>query len=62
MIAFRRTGTRWSPACLGKADGRRSGWWGLDTSREAIVDQLVTWRELGFNMSRNRPGHVRYEA
>lgn len=55
-------GTRWSPASHGKASGRRSGWWGLDASREAFLEQLVTWRELGFNMSRNRPGHARYEA
>jgi deoxyribodipyrimidine photo-lyase len=32
-----------------RADGRRSGWWGMGASAEAFVDQLVTWRELGFN-------------
>jgi len=55
-------GTRWSAATVGKARGRRAGWWRLDASREAFLDQLVTWRELGFNMSRNRPGHARYDA
>ncbi len=30
--------------------GSRSGWWGVSSAAEAFLDQLVTWRELGFNM------------
>jgi len=33
-----------------EAKGRRSGWWGMSAAAEAFVDQLLTWRELGFNM------------
>jgi len=33
-----------------KASGKRSGWWGLSANSEAFLDQLITWRELGFNM------------
>jgi deoxyribodipyrimidine photo-lyase len=41
----------WSPDRLGpRAAGKRAGWWGLSTNAEAFLDQLVTWRELGFNM------------
>jgi len=46
----------WDPSRLGaKADGRRAGWWGMSASAEAFLDQLVTWRELGFNMAHHRP-------
>jgi deoxyribodipyrimidine photo-lyase len=42
---------RWSMDKLhGKADGGRAGWWGMSADAEAFLDQLVTWRELGFNM------------
>ena len=47
---------RWSPVKLGSTtDGKRSGWWGASASAEAFLDQLVTWRELGFNRCVQRP-------
>jgi deoxyribodipyrimidine photo-lyase len=45
----------WTPARLAEAvggrrtDGRRRGWWGLSEDAEAFLDQVITWRELGFN-------------
>lgn len=40
----------WVPPDLSPlANGRRQGWWGMSASAEAFLDQLVTWRELGFN-------------
>ena len=40
----------WSPGRLAAtASGAKEGWWGLSTDAEAFIDQLVTWRELGFN-------------
>ena len=45
-----------------KATGSAKGWWGLTESAEAFLDQLVTWRELGFNMARRVDGFDRYEA
>ena len=44
------------------SDGRRTGWWGMSESAEALLDQLVTWRELGFNRCLHVPGHDRFEA
>src|SRR5581483_11782142 len=35
--------------------GRREGWWGVGPGAEAFLDQLVTWRELGFNFCVTRP-------
>jgi deoxyribodipyrimidine photo-lyase len=34
-----------------KASGSRSGWWNMSASAEGFLDQLITWRELGYNMS-----------
>jgi len=57
------TSQRWTPADLAsRADGRRAGWWGLGESAEAFLDQLLTWRELGFGFCRHRPDHDRWES
>lgn len=46
----------WTTRRLGqRAGGRREGWWGVPPGAEAFLDQLVTWRELGFNMCALRP-------
>jgi deoxyribodipyrimidine photo-lyase len=45
-----------------KATGSRSGWWGVGRNAEAFLDQLVAWRELGFNMSALRDDCDRYES
>ena len=53
----------WHPARIsGRADGRRSGWWGLSASAEAFLDQLITWRELGFNFCHVREDYDRIES
>jgi deoxyribodipyrimidine photo-lyase len=47
---------RWSPGVLGRSiGGAKEGWWHLPPATEAFLDQLVTWRELAFNMSSHRP-------
>jgi deoxyribodipyrimidine photo-lyase len=46
----------------GKSSGSRSGWWGMSGSSEAFLDQLITWRELGFNMCWQREDYDRYES
>lgn len=46
----------WSPARLGRSTGgAKAGWWGMSAAAEAFLDQLVTWRELAFNMSSHCP-------
>jgi deoxyribodipyrimidine photo-lyase len=40
----------WSPSRVNEqARGKRAGWWGVSESAEGFLDELVTWRELGFN-------------
>jgi deoxyribodipyrimidine photo-lyase len=53
----------WSPARLvPPADGRRAGWLGMSRSGEAFFDQLVIWRELGFNMCWQQADYDRYSS
>jgi deoxyribodipyrimidine photo-lyase len=42
--------------------GKREGWWGLSRNAESFLDQLITWRELGYNMSTHFPFYDRYES
>jgi deoxyribodipyrimidine photo-lyase len=53
----------WSPGKLAeKPTGSAQGWWGASDAAEAFVDQLVTWRELGFNMCWQRPDYDQYDS
>lgn len=54
---------KWSPDKLsGKAAGKRAGWWGLSEPTEAFLDQLITWRELGYNYCSKRDDYERYDS
>ncbi len=44
------------------SSGKRAGWWGMNEYSEAFLDQLITWRELGFNMCRNNRKYAEYES
>ena len=62
---FARVAARegWLGHLPARATGAREGWWGMSPAAEAFLDQLVTWRELGFNMSAHRPEDAeRYEG
>ncbi len=53
----------WSPAMLAPgAGGKREGWWGMNPPAEAFLDELVTWRELGFNMCFLRDDYDHFES
>ncbi len=53
----------WSPARLSpRSDGKREGWWGLDPDAEKFLDELVTWREIGFNFCALRPNYAEYDS
>ena len=56
---------QWSPEQLGDpraTRGSRGGWWGMSQAAESFLDELVTWRELGFNMCWQRRDYDRYES
>lgn len=45
-----------------RATGAREGWWGVGANAEAFLDQLITWRELGFNFAAHRDDHDGFES
>ncbi len=45
-----------------KRSGKRQGWWGMSEAAEAFLDQLVTWREVGYNHSSKRDDYDLYES
>jgi deoxyribodipyrimidine photo-lyase len=57
-------GTGWAPDHTAtKATGSREGWWGLPQNLESYLDELITWREVGFNMCVTRPDdYDRFES
>lgn len=53
----------WSPGNLtGSVTGSKEGWWGMSPAAEGFLDQLVTWRELGYNFCARRADYDRYES
>ena len=53
----------WSPEHIDMArKGSREGWWGLSQGVESFLDQIITWRELGFNNAHHNTNHNKYES
>jgi len=53
----------WNPGDLApKANGKREGWWGMSPESEAFIDELITWREIGFNYCTREPRPDDYET
>ena len=53
----------WNPGMIAeKATGSASGWWGASPEAESFLDELITWREVGFNMCWQRDDCDQYES
>lgn len=53
----------WAPARLGaKTHGKREGWWGMSAAAEAFLDELIIWRELGYNFCFHRPDYDQFKS
>jgi deoxyribodipyrimidine photo-lyase len=53
----------WSAEALAeKATGSREGWWGCSPTVEAFLDELITWREVGYNMASHTDDFDQYES
>jgi len=53
----------WTPARLAdKPNGSREGWWNMSEEAEAFVDELITWREIGFNYCTREDEPDRYDS
>lgn len=43
--------------------GSRSGWWNMSPAAEGFLDELVTWREVGYGFCHHRPhDYDRFES
>lgn len=45
-----------------RATGSREGWWGIGANADAFLDQVITWRELGYNFTSRRDDYDRFES
>ena len=53
----------WNPSHLSaKGGGKREGWWNMSPAAEAFIDQLITWREIGYNMCSKTLDYDRYDS
>ena len=47
-----------NPEFLGKSEG----WWNLKQGVEGFLDQVITWREIGFAYCTNHENHLDYDS
>jgi deoxyribodipyrimidine photo-lyase len=53
----------WAPEDVSRSSsGKKSGWWNMSEAAESFLDEIVTWRELGYNMSTHRDDYADYES
>jgi deoxyribodipyrimidine photo-lyase len=53
----------WHPGLLADTTkGSKQGWWGMSNAAESFLDELVVWRELGFNAAFRMPAFNRFES
>ena len=55
MVANVLQAEHWSPGRVGKPNGKNHDFWNTSVSAEALLDQILTWREMGFNMAHRHP-------
>ena len=53
---------KWRLDRISKPNGKVNGFWGVDANAEALLDQLCTWREIGFNMCWREPDYEQYKS
>lgn len=53
----------WTPDKLSSENkGSNSDWWGTSPAAESFLDELLTWREIGFNMTSQWSNYDKYES
>ncbi len=54
---------KWGPEKLAVgANGSREGWWNMSPAAEGFLDELITWREIGYNFASHRKDYDQYES
>ncbi len=53
----------WRPAKASlRSTGARENWWNMSASTESYLDQLITWREVGYNFCAFREDYDRFDS
>ena len=53
----------WTPDKLSsKTRGQRENWWGMSPNAESYLDELITWREVGYNFCAHRDDFDQYSS
>ncbi|MCB0222015.1 MAG: deoxyribodipyrimidine photolyase [Chrysiogenetes bacterium] len=52
----------WDPSRLGTHAPGQKGFWGLGAPAADFVDELITWREIGFNFCHHRADYDQFES
>lgn len=52
----------WDPARLPEKGGKRTGFWPVASTIESFLDELLTWRELGYHTCQLVTNYDRYES
>jgi deoxyribodipyrimidine photo-lyase len=54
---------KWTPAKLAvRAHGSRAGWWNMSANAEEFLDEIITWREVGYNFSSHSDKYDDYDS
>jgi deoxyribodipyrimidine photo-lyase len=63
VLAELANAEEWSPASIGTSrSGQREGWWKMSGPAESFLDELVTWREIGFNFCWQLPDYDQFDT
>ena len=52
----------WNLECLTPNGGKNKGFFNGDTSIEGFLDEVITWREVGFHYAHHRPDYDEFES
>jgi deoxyribodipyrimidine photo-lyase len=54
----------WDPTRMVGAQptGSREGWWGVEPNTESFLDEIITWRELGYGFCYHRADYGQWSA
>jgi deoxyribodipyrimidine photo-lyase len=53
----------WHPDRISaRVSGSREGWWGMSSAAEGFLDELITWRELGYNFCWQRDDYDCFDS
>lgn len=54
---------QWTPAKLAvRPNGSRAGWWNMSANAEGFLDEIITWREVGYNFSSHSDKYDDYDS